>query len=407
MVVLYDSGLLLAAAVDVMVSPRPGDFSITRLFSRALSLGGENRLGWEVENSSPYRLSFLLRDDLPNEFRVALRRIPLDVPARSRASACYHAVPERRGRYELGDVHVRYRSRLGLVLRQFAVARRDEVRVYPNLLDVARYHLLAHHRRLQEFGLKAVTLAGEGTEFESLREYRPGDPLPHIDWKATAKRHQPITKAFQAERSQTVLLVLDVGRRMSVMLNGLSRLDYSINAALMLAQVAVRQGDRVGLLAFSDRIDAYVPPRGRSAAFHAVLDALYNVQARLVEPDYDRACRYLALHQRKRSLILVFAEIPDRETCEPLLAYLARFARRHLAVCISLADPALIRAADQPVRDVSSAYTKATAAQLLLTRSEALQLLRGQGVTMLECRPDTLTPAVVNEYLRLKYRARL
>jgi uncharacterized protein (DUF58 family) len=163
----------------------------------------------------------------------------------------------------------------------------------------------------------------------------------------------------------------------------------------------------VGLLAFSDRIDAYLPARARSAAFHAVLDALYNVQARLVEPDYDQACRYLALRQRKRSLIIVFAEIPDRETCEPLLAYLARFARRHLTVCISLADPALTRAADQRTTDVASAYRKATAAQLLLARSEALQLLRGQGVSILECRPETVTPAVVNEYLRLKYRARL
>jgi len=194
---------------------------------------------------------------------------------------------------------------------------------------------------------------------------------------------------------------------MSVMLDGLSRLDYSINAALLLSHVAVRQGDRVGLLAFSDRIEAYVPVRGGRAAFHAVLDALYDVQARLVESDYDQACRYLALRQRKRSLLLVFTEVPDRETCEPLLSYLAQFARRHVAICVGLADPTLTAAAHRPTTDAASAYVKATAAQLLADRSEALHLLRRQGVSIVDCRPEALTPDVVNEYLHLKYRARL
>lgn len=407
LVVLYDVGLAVAAALDVLSSPRPGDFSIERRFSRSLSLGGANRLGWEVENRSSCPVRLVLKDDLPSEFSVQGRPPPLLLPAGARASLWYRAVPRRRGRYELGDIHVRYTGRLGLVVRQFRLARSDEVRVYPNLIDVARYHLLARRRRLQQFGLTTVTLPGQGTDFESLRDYRPGDPLQHIHWKATAKRHRPITKAFQAERSQTVLLLLDAGRRMSVRLNGLSRLDRSINAALMLAHVAVRQGDGVGLLAFSDRIEAYVPVRTGNAAFHNLLDALYNLQCRLVEPDYERACRYLALRQRKRSLILVFTEIPDRETCEPLLSYLAQFARRHVAVSITLADPALVRIAEQPVRDVSSAYTKATAAQLLMARAEALHLLRRQGVATLDCRPESLTPEVVDQYLRLKYRARL
>jgi len=407
LVLLYDGALLLVAAVDLARSPRPEDLSIARRFTAALSLGGANRLGWEVENASPCPLHLVLRDDVPTEFRVQRRRVEVTVPAGSRASAWYRAVPSQRGRYELGDIHVRCRSRLGLVLRQFTIPRKDEVRVYPNLIDVARYHLLAHQRRLQQFGLSAVTLAGQGTEFESLREYRPGDPLQRIHWKATAKRHKPVSKAFQAERSQTVLLVLDAGRRMSVTLNGLSRFDSAVNAALMAAHVAVRQGDRVGLLAFSDSIDAYVPVRGGRGGFQAVLEALYNVRPRLAEPDYDRACRYLALKQRKRSLILVFTEIPDRQTCEPLLSYLAQFARRHVAVCIGLADPALLAVAEQPVRDASSAYAKATAAQLLLSRHEALHVLRRHGVSVLDCRPETLTPDLVNEYLRLKYRARL
>jgi uncharacterized protein (DUF58 family) len=403
----WDAGLLLLAVYDAARSFRGPGLSIDRIAGRTLSLGGANRLGWQVENRSLWPAALVLRDDLPVEFEVSRRRVPVRVPAGGEAVAWYHARPERRGQYVLGDVHGRRLSRWGLVVHQFRVERSDEVRVYPNLMDVARYHLLARQHRRQQFGLTPTALAGEGSELESLRPYRPGDRPQRIHWKATARRYEPVSKDYQLERSQNVLLVLDAGRLMSVRLNGLSRLDYSINAALMLAHVALRQGDRVGLLAFAGEIQAYVPPRGGRGTFQSVLDALYNLEATLSQPDYDRACRYLALRNRRRSLLLVFTEMPDRESCEPLPSYLARFARRHVAVTVSLTDPAVIAAADQPVTGVHPAYSRAVAAQLLTERSLALHALRRQGVTVLDSRPDQLTPEVVNEYLRLKFRSRL
>ena len=184
----------------------------------------------------------------------------------SRHAAAYHLRPTQRGDYEFGDIYLRVRGRLGMVHRLVRVPAARQVKVYPNMRETARFDLLARRGRLQQAGIRKARLQGAGREFESLREYQPDDELRRIDWKATARRGELISRQYEVERSQNVMLVLDVGRTMLAEVDGIQKLDYAINAALMLAYVATQSDDKVGLLVFADTVQTYLAAQERPRA---------------------------------------------------------------------------------------------------------------------------------------------
>jgi uncharacterized protein (DUF58 family) len=267
--------------------------------------------------------------------------------------------------------------------------------------------LLARRGRLQEAGLRASRRFGTGTEFESLREYQPDDDYRRINWKATARRGRPMTAEFETERSQNVLALLDAGRLMATEVGGLTKLDHALNTSLLLAYVAALRGDRVGLLAFGDRVLTYLPPRRGRHAFLAMLATLYNLAAEPVEPDFDRAFEFLAARQMRRSLLVLFTDLTDRDVSSALVQHLARLARQHLAVCVTLGDPAVLTAASATPSTTAAVYERVVAARLLEERAEVLSALRQRGAITLDVPADRLTVAVVNKYLELKARTRL
>ena len=188
----------------------------------------------------------------------------------------YHVRPLRRGDYQFGDLSLRWLGPLGLVIRQANVDAKEPVKVYPNLLDVRRYDLLLRRNRLQEMGLRTTRQFGEGTEFERLREYLPDDEYRRINWKATARRNFPVTTEYQTERSQQVIAVLDAGRMMQSPVADIAKLDYVVNAVLLLTYVATGKGDRVGMLSFADDVMHYLSPRQGRGQFYRMLELLYG-----------------------------------------------------------------------------------------------------------------------------------
>ena len=224
------------------------------------------------------------------------------------------------------------------------------VKVYPNLLDVRRYEMLARRGRLFELGLKNARRLGTGTEFERLREYMPGDDYRQVAWAATARRGKPIVVEYETERSQPIILLLDAGRLMSAPVGDLAKLDYAINTCLLLAFVATLKGDRVGLLVFADRILGYYPPRRGRAQFLSLLEALYNVQAQPVESDYAQAVEYLTRRHPRRSLDIVFTDLLDRSAGTGLVPYISRLAPRHLPMLVAVGDPAVTQRANGAAR---------------------------------------------------------
>ena len=264
--VAYDLGLLALALVDLLISPRPRQLALERHMPRHLSLGAQNKIGWEIRNLSRFTVSFEVTDDVPEGIERDMPLVGGEILAQSRAELRYLVRPTRRGLYEFGDMHLRYRTVLGLLTRQRRYRAKNPVKVYPNVASLARYELAVHRHRLSELGLTAARQRGKGLMFESLRDYVPGDDLSDIAWKATARRGRVITRNFETDRSQNVLLVIDCGRLMTTQIDNLSRLDYAINASLLLTYVAMKQGDYIGMVAFSDRVESYVPPlKGQGA----------------------------------------------------------------------------------------------------------------------------------------------
>lgn len=405
----------IAVAVDYAITTKAGEVEAERLNDSKLSLGAENVITVLLANRSVRPLHFQLRDEYPYQFNSDAVILSGVVEPFNIYEARYHVKPLQRSDYTFGDINLRYISTMKLFVRQVRIAAQAQVKVYPNVLDVRKYDLLARKGLLFEIGLRASRQFGLGSEFERLREYNTDDEYRRINWKATARRGKPIAAEFETERSQHVICVLDTGRLMAPPVGdhtrpdspGLARLDYVINTALMLSYVATLRGDHVGMLAFADEVGAYLGPRRGRGQFQRLLEALYNVQAQPVEADYAAALGFLSLKQKRRALALIFTDLVTLEAARPLIAHAARLARRHLPVVVTISDPNVAGLAGRPAPDSQALYRRAVAEQLLDERQVILDTLQRSGVLTIDVPADKLTVAVVNTYMRLKAQGRL
>jgi uncharacterized protein (DUF58 family) len=407
MVGAYDAALLSAAAISVLLSPHPAEIAIRRNLPERLSLDSVNQVGWDLRNRARSAVQFELTEDVPESIERDAAVVSGTILPRSSVELRYGVRPTRRGLHQFGDIFLRYRLPPGLLVRQQRLRVRDAVKVYPNVASLARYELAAQRRLTTQIGMMPVRLRGQGSLFESLRDYVPGDELADVAWKATARHGRPITRNYETDRSQNVLVVLDCGRLMVPPVDRLSRLDCAINATLLLSYVAMKQGDHIGLVAFSDRIETYVPPVKGRAALGRMNEALYRLEARLREPNYEQVCKFLALRHRKRSLIVILTDVIDKDASSMLLAYTARFARYHLPLCVTLRNLEVERLAAAEPQAVDDCFSKTVALKMLARRAEALARMRQFGVGVLDVDPRQLTPQLLHRYLLLKARKRL
>jgi len=382
-------------------------FDLTRDHDTKLSLGAENPIRVSLRNRSRRGVSFTVRDEPPELFQIETRTLEGHVPGRGLWEHTYHVRPLRRGDYQFGDLTLRWLSPLGLVIRQAKVNAKGPVKVYPNLMDVRRYDLLLRRNRLQEMGLRTTRQFGEGTEFERLREYLPDDEYRRINWKATARRNFPVTTEYQTERSQQVIAVLDAGRMMQSPVADIAKLDYVVNAVLLLTYVATGKGDRVGMMSFADDVMHYLGPRQGRGQFYRMLELLYGLEPQPVEPDYRKALAYLAVKQRRRALVVVFTDLTGGASLNSLVAQMSMLARSSLPLLVTISDPDVVDASQMTPNDSLGVYQRAAANQLLDERRVVLDSLRQRGVLTLDVPADQLSMSVINRYLELKGRMQL
>jgi uncharacterized protein (DUF58 family) len=417
--------LVAAGLIDGVLSRARDSVEVRRGVSEVLSLGARNRVELSVGNRTGRTLRLLVKDDPPVEFDTPRRMHRLVLGPWERRTVGYLTTPRRRGDHEFGDLHLRGLSRLRLAWWQRRIEAPRRVRVYPNLLQLREFDALARRGRLEDLGLRSARSRGEGTEFESLREYLPDDSFRNIDWKATARRGAPITRQYQAERNQTLLLLIDAGRMMAspaaetaadadAAIGGpaeqapeMTRVDYAINAALMLAHVAGRMGDTVGLLVFSDRVKSFVPPARGGAQAERMLEELYALEAELVEPDYRAAVSFLRARARKRAMICAFTDLVDPEVSARALSYLSSLRPQHLPLVATIRDLEIEALAEAEPAVPAEAYEKAVARRTLGERDLAFARLRSRGVMVCDASPENLAAGVVNRYLSVKRRGLL
>ncbi len=382
-------------------------FDLEREHDTKLSLGAENPIRLSLRNRTRHSISFTVRDEPPELFKIETRTVEGQVAARGTWEFIYHGRPLRRGDYQFGDLSLRWLSPLGLVIRQAKVDAKEPVKVYPNLLDVRRYDLLLRRNRLQEMGLRTTRQFGEGTEFERLREYLPDDEYRRINWKATARRNFPVTTEYQTERSQQIIAVLDAGRMMQSPVADIAKLDYVVNAVLLLTYVATGKGDRVGMMSFADDVMHYLGPRQGRGQFYRMLELLYALEPQPVEPDYRRALAYLAIKQRRRALVVVFTDLTGGASLNTLVAQMSMLARSSLPLLVTISDPDVVDASQMIPNDSLGVYQRAAANQILDERRVVLDALRQRGVLTLDVPANQLSMSVINRYLELKGRMQL
>jgi uncharacterized protein (DUF58 family) len=408
------AGVLVVMVGDFFLSRRLYRLTVTRQVEDKLSLARANPVRIEVANRCGLPLALVVKDDAPWEFEASRREIPLHLAPFERVQVDYTLTPRRRGNFDFANLHVRALSllRLSQWQRHFPAAVR--VKVYPDLLGIERYVALARARRLEEMGFRPLRYLGEGAEFDFLREYSPDDDYRKIDWKATARHGRPVTRQYDLERSQTLMLVIDAGRMMCATVGGttgvspvaaMSKLDYAINAALMLAYVAVEADDAVGLTVFAEELETFVAPGKGLRQVGLLADQLYAVQPVLREPNYGEAFALLRRRTQRRALVVTFTDLIDREASAQLLANVRALAPRHLPLVVTLRDHRLDALAQARPAEAREAYQRAVVTDLLAQRRLALASLRAGGALVLDAAPADLTVATVNRYLEIKQRA--
>ncbi len=395
----------LLVLVELARLPGRAAFTIERDAPASVGLGDVVTVHYRFVNASATPVRVLVQDRMPPCVDGGLGVAVHAAGARARLDVAVPLRGLKRAEEPLGPVGVRLTTALGLIGSRIRVAPADRIRVVPSMSGVRRFRLLAMQHRLDTAGVRNLRRRGEGQGFAGLREYAVGDDPRHIDWKASAKRAKLITREFTIERAQTVITLIDAGRGMTQLAGDFPRFEHALSSAMILTDIAATAGDRVGTLVFDDEIRAFVPAQRSRGALHAIRDAVVPVTASSREPDYASAFRFLATHQRKRALVVLFTDVLGVRASRALLAHVSRSAQRHLALVVALRnDPLFALAVPGAAASSTGLYSTAAAAELLESREEALERMRRAGAVVLDVSPSTMTASVINRYLELKGR---
>jgi uncharacterized protein (DUF58 family) len=404
------AGLFVADVAVTVRYLRRHPIAFERQMPSAFALGQPHGLTVTLAHEGPRPWSLELFDHVPAT--MALRLLPAQVvlPAKSKLDVRYEITPTQRGKVVFEPAAIRVRSRLGLADLQVRVGETQSVQVYPNFAALSRYAWLAGDRRLAEIGIKTYAARGAGTDFKQLGEYVPGMPTRHIDWNASMRHRRPVVREFQDDRDQSVVFLLDCGRRMRAdERSGTSgsHFDQALNAAMLLAYVALKDGDAVGALTFGHEASQqrhFAPAKGM-AALNTLVARLHDIEPSPTHSDYLAAARDLMLRVRRRSLIVVLTNFRD-EDCEELEDALKLMRTRHLVLLASLREGVVAEIAAQPLDSSNAVVDVASAHWFQNARADAFRRLAGKNQLLVDTEPEKLAAALVNRYHAVK-RARL
>jgi uncharacterized protein (DUF58 family) len=405
---LYDIVLLTFALVDARMSQMPAGVRIEREFGGRFAVGAETEVRVRVLNNTPRALTVWVKDEYPPLMQLkGLREARIRVEAQTAAALHYELKPPKRGRFVFGQTAVRYLSRFGLAWCQTHVGEPLAVKVYPNMRRAREAELKALGARSLVAAHRRSSWRGEGREFESLRDYVRGDELRHVSWTATARRGKLVTRQYQIERDQTIVIALDAGRLMTARIEHETKLDLAIHATLALMSAAARGGDNAGIVVFGRRIKAYLPPKRGGEHMDAALEALYAVEPEMIEPSYARAFEFIAANCKRRALVVVLTDLVDEEGSRELLTSLKLLRPRHLPLVVTIGDRDLKGVVREIPSSLPDLFTQSVAEEIIYQREAALRLVESQGGLALDVTAAALAPALLEKYLQVKERGLL
>lgn len=406
-ILAWDVLLLIAAVADLYRLPHPQQLVVARRWNEPVALSVTSRVELLLRNDGGVKVIAETFDDVPAQLRTEIPQVELTAPAGGQGAAKYDITPSARGNTTVGDVYIHYQSPLGLTERWARARLQQTVRVYPNLEEARQQSIHLARSRQIELRQRQARTRGMGREFESLREYQQGDDFRNICWSATARRGKLVSKVYQAERSQTIWLVIDCGRLMQARIGGLAKLDYAVNTALCLSQVALYSGDRVGLLAYDRAPNHRLLPERGSAHLRQLMEQLVDLRVDPLEADHLKAVSALMNSQKRRSLVIWLTDLAETAMTPEVIDAALQLTGQHLVLFTLVGQPDLLSMATQEPKTAARMYEASAAQEIIHRRQILLARMRDRGVLLVEVDTAAMSGAVVNAYLDVKQQNRL
>ena len=375
-----------------------------RLLANRFSNGDQNPVELRINNPYGFSVTVVLIDEVPAQFQERDKNWRRTLKKGEQTSVHYSLRPVERGVYAFGKLNAFYHTPIGFFQRRFVVGEPVDIPVYPAFLQMRAYEFLAIHDRLHEAGVKRIRRMGHTMEFEHIRPYVQGDDFRSVNWKATARAGDLMVNQYQDERSQRMYCLIDKGRIMGLPFDGMTLLDYSINAALVLGNIALKKGDKAGLMTFSKEMDTVLQASDRSRQLSRLQEILYHQKTNFLESDFEKLYLAVRRHIGPRSLLLLFTNFETRSSMQRQLKYLRLLAKKHVVVVVFFENDLVKDLSEQPPRATEDIYIQTMARHFIAEKKAIVNLLRHHGIYAVLTKPADLTVSTINAYLELKYR---
>lgn len=394
---------IISVLVDFYLLYRQKDgIEAERILADRLSNGDENKLLIHLKNNYDYKIFCTLIDELPFQLQERKWYRRLQMNANSKTSLEYFIKPQERGEYNFGNINVYVDGPLKLAQKRYIFNQERTVKVYPSYIQMRRYQLHAIASHTQETGVKRIRRLGHSMEFEQIKEYVRGDDYRTLNWKATARHGNFMVNTYTDERSQQIYCLINKGRVMKMPFEGMTLLDYAINASLVLSNVALQKQDKAGLITFAQNLDALIPADKKPTQINNILESLYKQQTNFLEPDFEKLFSVVRNRITQRSLLVLFTNFESFESLERELPSLKKLAHYHLLMVVFFENTELKELIETKTAKTEDIYLKTIAEKYRYEKQLIAKELQKQGIIAVLSTPQKLTVNSLNKYLELK-----
>ncbi len=393
-------GLTLIDVILVFSGKTP--LVVERTVNNRLNLGDENKVQLKIQNTISQPIHFTLVEGYPVEMQERSKTYSGVLMSNHTKEFSYSFTPKRRGDYEFGSVFILIRSIFFLSSRRIIIDLKETVSVYPSVLQLKKYELLVFQQQKVSSGIKKIRRLGNNSEFEQIRNYVQGDELKKINWKATSRRNELMINQYQEEKSQSVYCIIDKSRSMQMEFDGLSLLDYAINSSLVFSNIALKKGDKAGLISYSDKIGTLIPADRSGGQMRRIQEALYNQKTHFKEGNYELLFQTIRRKVKSRSLLLLYTNFETEFSMRRAMPYLRKLNQKHILVVVFFQNSELQELAFQDVKTAHDVYQSTVAEKLISMKSKIAKELKQNGIQTVLTFPDDLSINTINKYLELK-----
>ncbi|MCW8981267.1 MAG: DUF58 domain-containing protein [Altibacter sp.] len=378
-----------------------------RILPEKFSNSDENEVLLQLKNAYSFTVNVAIVEELPVQFQKRDFFRKITIPGKNRNTMSYIVRPVERGEYIFGNMNCYATSSLGMIRRRYTFNKEQMVKVYPSFIQMKKYDFLAIDNRLTHIGLKKIRKIGHTMEFEQIKEYVVGDDVRTVNWKATAKQARLMVNQFQDEKMQPVYSVIDTSRVMKMPFNGLKLVDYAINSALAFSNIALKKGDKVGLVDFSHQLGSYLPAVAKKTYLNTILDTLYNIDSKFLDSDFGTLQALVKRRITHRSLLLLYTNFEHISALHRQLPYLLAIAKKHVLVVIFFENTELKSLSETETTTIPEIFDQTIAQQFQFDKKVMVRELQQRGIQTVLTAPEDLTVNTINKYLEIKAKGLL